>query len=218
MNRLTGAALSIVAAALAGWIGWSVATDDVPDPLPVGDRVQAAVEGLRHSHVYVAPESADLLTPEDRARLDAAAAAARPETFVIVWESTSEGGFYLPSEGLDQVGAELGRPGYYVSVGRGGVSSEDIGIDGDYISASGLDDDQQRTAASTAAQVADIIAASDGRDYSKTGSTTTGSEYWGGPVGTAAAGLLFGALGGAVLAGVLVIFWFIVRLRVRKSS
>lgn len=220
MTRATGLAVTALMAVLAGGAGWIVATDDVPDPLPVGDRVQAAVAGLRDSHVYVEPESADLLSGPELARIEAAAASTSPETFVIVWESTSEGGFYLQTEGLRQVGAELGRPGYYVSIGRdrarGSVAADDVGIDGDYVSARGFDEGEEVTQQSVAAKLTEIIAESDGREFSK--GSTTGSAYWGGPVGTLTAGILIGVTAGAVLAVFATIGWFIVRGSIRRRS
>lgn len=216
MNRVAAIAVTIVLTVVAGWAGWAVATNDVPDALPVGDRVQAAVEGLRDSHVYVAPDSADLLTGNDLARIEAAAAAARPETFVIVWEATSESGFYLETEGLRQIGAELGRPGYYVGIGRGGVSSDDVGIDGDHVYARDFATDEQVTQPAVAAKLAEVIADSDGREYSE--ASTTQSAYWGGPLGAVAAGVFVGAVAGAVLTAVVVAVWFVARSRIRSRS
>lgn len=216
MTRVTAWLLSLVSAVVAGSIAWVVTTGDVADALPVGDRVRAAVDGLRESHIYVSPESADLVSDADRARLETAAAASRPEIFVVVWEVTSEGGFYLPTEGVRQIGAELGRPGYYVSIGRDGVSSDDVGIDGDYVSADHFDEGETIDEQTVAAQITEIIAENDGRDYSE--ATTTGSHYWGGPWGTLGAGLLFGVLGGLGLAAVAVIIWFIVRGRLESRS
>lgn len=209
MSRATGLAITALVTVLAGWVGWLVATDDVPAALPVGDRVQAAVEALRGSHVYVAPDSADLLSDADLARLDAAAAAASPETFVVVWEHTSEGGFYLETEGLRQIGSELGRPGYYVAVGRGGVSSDDIGIGGDPVYADDFEEGERVDQASVAAKITEIIAESDGREFSE--KSTTGSSYWGGTGGTIAAGVLIGSLAGAGLAIIVAVLWFIIR-------
>lgn len=220
MSRAAGVAVTVLASILAGWAGWVVATNDVPDALPVGDRVQAAVEALRDSHVYVAPDSADLLTGADLARIEAAAAASRPEAFVMVWESSSEGGFYLDTEGVRQVGAELGRPGYYVSIGRdglrGSVASDDVGIDGDYVSANGFAEGEEVTSQSVAARLTEIIAENDGRDFSE--ASTTGSAYWGGTGGTIAAGVLMGVVGGAALAAIVAAAWFIVRSRLRSRS
>jgi hypothetical protein len=216
MNRFTALSLTLVAAILAGGAAWVVTTRDVPDPLPVGDRVQAAVAGLRESNVYVAPESADLLSVDDVERLSAVAAGSSPETFVVVWEDSPEGGFYLPREGLRQIGAELGRPGYYVSVGRGDVSSDDVGIDGDYASADGFEEGEVIDQQTVAVKIAEIIAESDGRDYSE--ASTTGSAYWGGPIGTVGAALLIGVLIGLGLAGVAVIMWFLVRGRLESRS
>ena len=216
MNRAAALAVTVVLTIVAGWAGRAVATNDVPDALPVGDRVQAAVDGLRDSHVYVAPDSADLLTGDDLARVEAAAAAARPETFVIVWEATSESGFYLETEGLRQVGAELGRPGYYVGIGRGGVSSDDVGIDGDYVAARGFAEGEEVTQQSVTTRLTEIIADSDGREFSE--ASTTGSAAWGGTAGTIAAGIVGGVLAGAALTALVVAAWFIARGRVRSPS
>lgn len=220
MTRAVGLAVTALMTVLAGWAGWLVASDDVPDPLPVGDRVQAAVAALRDSHIYAAPDSADLLSDADRARLEKAAAASKPETFVMVWESSSDGGFYLDTEGVRQVGAELGRPGYYVSIGRaraadGSVASDDVGIDGDYVSADGFAEGEEVNQESVAARLTQIIAESDGREFSE--SSTPGSAYWGGTVGTIAAGVLIGATAGAGLAGIATAGWFIVRSRRSRS-
>lgn len=215
MSRATGIAITVVVAILIGWAAWFVVSDDVPDPLPVGDRVEQAVEALRESNVYVAPDSADLLSGADLARIEAAASASQPETFVVVWEVTTESGFYLPVEGLRQIGAELDRPGYYVSVGRGGVSSDDVGIKGDYAHADAFAEGEVIDQRSVAAKIDQIIAESDGREFSE--ASTTASAYWGGTSGTIAAGLLFGALAGAVLAGVLTAVWFIIRNRRRSQ-
>lgn len=216
MKRPVALAVTAVVTVLAGWAGWAVASHDVPDPLPVGDRVQLAVEALRDSHVYVAPDSADLLSPADLARIEASAAASSPETFVVIWEATSESGFYLETEGLRQIGEELGRPGYYVAVGRNGVSSDDVGIDGDHVYASGFAADEEVTQQSVAAKLTEVIADNDGREFSE--ASTTESAYWGGPFGTVAAGVFVGAVAGAVLTALVVAAWFIVRIRIRSRS
>lgn len=216
MTALRGVALTIAATVLAGAAAWFVTSPDVSEPVPVGDRVRAAAEALRTAHVYVEPESADLLGAEDLARLDAAAAAAKPETFVVVWEDSTNAGYYLPRDGLRQLGAELGRPGYYVSVGRGGVSSIDIGIDGEYASADDFEEGEVIDQQSVAARITDILAESDGREFSA--ASTSGSDYWGGPWGTLAAGLMFGVFGGLLLALVAVPLWFFIRSRLRSPS
>ncbi len=218
MSRTAGIAVTVLLTVLAAWAGWVIATNDVPDALPVGDRVQAAAEALRDSNVYVAPDSADLLTGDELARIEAAASAASPETFVMVWESSSEGGFYLDTEGVRQVGAKLGRPGYYVSIGRdgltGSVSSDDVGIDADYVSANNFAEGEEVTQQSVAARLTEIIAESDGREFSE--GSTTGSAYWGGTGGTIAAGILMGVVAGATLSAIVVAAWFIVRSRNRS--
>lgn len=216
MNRTAGLAVTLLLTLFAGWAGWVHASADVPDPLPVGDRVRTAVGALHDSHVYVAPDSADLLSGDALARVEAAAAASKPATYVMVWESSSEGGFYLDTEGVRQVGAELGRPGYYVSIGRGknadvSVASDDVGIDGDYVSADSFPDGEAITQESVTAQLLQIIEENDGREFSK--ASTTGSAYWGGTAGTIAAGAFIGVGAGACLAAIAVAIWFIARYR-----
>lgn len=210
MNRL-GLAVTVVVTVLAGWFGWLYATSDVPAALPVGDRVHAAVDGLRSSNIYVDPDVEGIVTSEEASRIDAAAKAARPEVFIVLWRGSSEAGYYLASQALEQIGEELDRPGYYIVAGPGDISSRDVGIDGEYVSASSVVNDGTGHAEGLLAAIAE----NDGRHYSE--ADTTGSDYWGGTGGTIAAGVLFGVLAGSVLAGVLAAGWFIARAR-RSST
>ena len=220
MSRPAGIAVTVLLAVVAGWAGYALATPAVADPLPVGDRVHAAVEALRDSHVYVAPDSADLLSGAELVRLEAAAAASRPQAFVVVWEHSSEGGFYLPSEGLRQIGAELGRPGHYVSIGRDGlrgtVAAEDVGIDGDYTYATGFAVDEPVTPQTISTRLTEMLAQNDGREFSTT--TTPYGAGWGGTTDTIVAGVLIGAVAGAALAALAGAAWFIARSRLRSRS
>lgn len=212
MNRI-GLLLTAFGVIVAAWLGWVCATTSVPDAIPMGDRVQAAVHGLRSSHVYVDPDSEGLLSPGEIAKVDAAAKASKPEAFVVLWRDRSEAGYYLSSQALDQIGAALDRPGYYIAAGPDGISYDDVNIKSDdYVSADDAVDYSDGLAdGELATGLLKTIAENDGRDYS-TGSTT-GSQYWGGTIGTIAAGALFGALAGGVLAGILTAGWFIVRAR-----
>ena len=211
MTRGVGLALSLVAAVLAAAGGWAVGGRDLTTPRPPGDRVLAVVEGLRESPVHVDPDSVGLLTEQEHDRLAARAASSNPPVFVTVWDQTSEGGFYLPSAGLEQIAAELGEPGLYVSVARRTVTVRDIGIDGDHVSAPTVDLDRPLTPETMSAAISTILDENDGRDFSE--ASNSGSDYWGGTGGMIAAGLLIGSLAGGALALVVTIVWFTVRSR-----
>lgn len=212
MSRI-GLPLTAVAVVVAGWLGWIYATQGIPLSPPPGDRVLAAVAGLKSSHVYVAPDSQGLLSPAEISRIDAAAAASKPEVFIVIWRDSSESGYYLPSQSIDQIGAELGRPGFYITAGANDFSSDEVGIKSDdYLSDFDMVDlDDGLSDGELAAGLLKIIGENDGRDYSE--GDTTGSQYWGGTAGTIGAGLLIGAFCGAILAGLLAAAWFIVRLK-----
>lgn len=211
--NIKGLVLTTIAAAIAAWLGWIYATAGVSDLPPPGDRVVAAANGLKSSHVYVDPDSEGILSPAEISQIDAAAAASKPEVFVTIWRESTEAGYYLPSQALDQIGEELGRPGFYITAGAKGIDGDEVGIKSDdYISGlgaitvdDGLDDGELAKA------LLQLIDDNDGRDFSE--GDTTGSQYWGGPVGTVAAGALFGSLAGLALAGLLAIAWFVERGR-----
>ena len=212
MSRI-GLLLTAVSAILASWLGWTFASAGIPESPPSGDRVLAAVAGLETSHVYVDPDSEDLLSPAEISRIDAAAAASRPEVFVVIWRDSSEAGYYLESQAIDQIGAELDRPGYYISAGPRDMSADEVGIKSDdYFNSYGAIEYEDGLAeGELASGLLQIITENDGRDYSE--SDTTGSHYWGGRAGTIAAGALIGTLAGIGLTGVLAIAWFVVRGR-----
>lgn len=212
MSR-TGLVLTTIAAIVASWLGWTFASADVPATPPPGDRVLAAVAGLKSSHVYVDPDSEDLLSPAEVSRIEAAAAASRPEVFVVIWRDSSEAGYYLPSQAVHQIGAELDRPGYYITAGSKNLSADEVGIESDdYFSTYGAIEYEDGLAeGELAAGLLQIIDENDGRDFSE--ADTTGSKYWGGPAGTVTAGVLIGTLAGIGLAGVLSILWFVARSR-----
>lgn len=210
---IKGLVLTVIAAVVAAWLGWTYATAGVSELPPPGDRVRAAVAGLKSSHVYVDPDSEGILSPAEISQIDAAAAASTPAVFVTIWRESSEAGYYLPSQALDQIGAELGRPGFYISAGAKEISSDEVGIKSDeYISDFGLIDfDDGLADGELATALLKLIDDNDGRDFSE--ADTSGSDYWGGRAGTIAAGALIGSLAGLCLAAVLAIAWFVVRGR-----
>lgn len=213
MSRL-GLFLTTIGVVAASWLGWAYASSDVPDALTIGDRVRTAVDGLKTSHVYVDPDSEGLLTPAEIAKVDAAASASQPEVFVVLWRESSESGYYLPSQGVDQLGAELGKPGYYITAGANDISADDIGITSDdYISSydGNIDYGDGLAPGELVTGLLTMIDENDGRDFSE--DDTTGSQYWGDTISVITIGALMGSMIGAGLAGLFAIAWFIERGR-----
>lgn len=207
MKLVVGLALTIAATALAAILGWNRASHGLDQGVQPGDRVMAAVEGLRDSHLYVAPDSEHLLTDQDQTRLEREAAATTPPTYVIVWADTREGGYRGFLDPMTQIASELDQPGRYLLVEGEKIWGRDVGIDGEYVF---TDDDIEGLPAKISAN----IAAGDDREYSS--QSITHSDYWGGTAGAIGAGALMGVLGGLGLALVVTIGWFTVRARLRR--
>lgn len=214
MKLAIGLTLTVAATALAAILGWNHASAGLDQREEPGDRVMAAVEGLRDSHLYVAPDSEHLLTEPDRARLEREAAATDPTTYVIVWADTSEGGYRGTLDPIVQIASALDQPARYLLVEGGKIQDRDVGIKGDYVPGPDFKDDGERTPAALAAKISANIASGDDRDYSS--QSITHSDYWGGTAGAIGAGALMGLLGGLGLAAVLTIVWFIIRAGVRR--
>lgn len=216
MSRL-GLLLTAVAVVVAGWLGWAYASADIPDSPPPGDRVLTAVAALKTSNVYVDPDTEGLLSTAEISRINAAAAAADPEVLVVIWRDSTEAGYYPSSQALQQIGADLGRPGFYISADAKEITSDEVGIKSDdYVSDFGaVDYDDGLADGELATGLLKLIGDNDGRDFSE--ADTTGSDYWGGTAGTTAAGALIGTLAGAVLATVVAIAWFVLRGRRRTT-
>ncbi|WP_456698720.1 hypothetical protein [Aeromicrobium sp. P5_D10] len=214
MKLIIGLTLTLTATALAALLGWNRASQALEPRQGPGDRVMAAVEGLRESHLYVAPDSEHLLTEQDRARIEREAAATRPATYVIVWADTSDGGYRGFLDPMTQIASELDQPGRYIVVEGDNIWDHDVGIEGDYVSSENFDEDEERTPAALAAKLSATIAAGDDRDYSS--QSLTHSDYWGGTAGAIGAGALMGTGAGLGLALVLTPIWFIVRARTRR--
>jgi hypothetical protein len=201
------------AVVIACWGAWTYTTTDVAEVPPPGDRVLAAVNGLKSSHVYVDPDSAGILTPAEVTRIDTAAASSEPEVFVVIWRESTEAGYYLPRQALGQIGAELDRPGFYISAGAKEIASDEVGIKSDdYISSYGsVEFDDGLAPGELAEGVLSLIDENDGREFSV--GNTTGSHYWGGTGEMIFVGALIGSLAGAGLTLILVIGWFTARGR-----
>lgn len=216
MSRHARGLLITLVCALAGAaIAWWAATPGVPAEPDVAERARAAADELRDSHLYVDPSADGAFTEEELSRLEAAAAAADPQVFVVVWPESYEAGYRFSSDVLRQIGRLTGRPGLYLEVSPGGdLSSADVGITGEYFSAYGTLDGEWTSARETT-RVLEEIEANDGREYEL--GEDTGSHYWGGTGGTIAAGLLIGVFSGGVAGPLIVGGWFAVRRRKART-
>lgn len=197
-KRIVGLLITLVVAAGGGAVAWWLATPEVTPERPVTERARAAAEVLGDGQVYVDPAAAGTFTDADLARLDAAAAAADPQVFLVVWPASREAGYGPASDAMHEIGDLTGRPGLYVQVDPGvELDATDVGIEAEYFSTYGGMDDEAPTGV---AAVLDLIDENDGREY-EVGEDTS-SPYWGGPGTMIAGGLTIGVLSG-VCAGLL---------------
>ncbi len=162
-----------------------------------GDRVAAAIEGVREDGLHVAPELAGLLSEEKTAELERAVAGSPVPLHVVWWESTYEGGPANDFAAMAQLRAGIGEEGYYAVISPGRpIVVDAVGLEEPFVDADGLG----RPAVALASVVEELAAAPPKPLQELT------SDYWGGRGGGIAAGLLFVALGyGALVAVVWVL-------------
>ncbi len=155
---------------------------------PIGDRVQAAVDGVQETGFYVGPELRDELTPAQVAGIEEIIAGAEVPLFIVWWDEARDAGYNTPYAALDQLRVGVGREGYYALVTEGYVPLlEAVGHASPYIDADG----KGRPADSLtriATEMAELPPRADIRPAPE-------SDYWGGVGGGITAGLLFAGLG-----------------------
>lgn len=115
--RTVGAVLVVLVAAGAAVLGVQVYEDrhpsaDAPLPAP-GDRARDATAALTDTHLYVGPELQGLITPEEQARVAAAAAASQPPAYIAL--------------------AGNGQAGYYLDADLNDYLREGVAVDGSYL-------------------------------------------------------------------------------------
>lgn len=154
---------------------------------PPGDRVQAAVDGVRDTGFYVGPELRDELTPDEVAGIERIIKGAEVPLYVVWWNDARDAGFTTPYAALDQLRVGVGEDGYYAVVTEGYIPLlEAVGYSTPYIDADGKGrpaDALTRIVTEMAELPPEVDAAPGPR-----------SDYWGGVGGGLAAGLLFGGL------------------------
>ncbi|WP_167005263.1 hypothetical protein [Mumia sp. ZJ430] len=191
--RTIGAVVVTAVAASAAVLAVQVYEGRHPDsdgPLPrPGDRATDAVAALTESHLYVAPELQGLLTPEEQARVAAAAAASEPAAFIAL--------------------AGKGQAGYYLDADLQEYLLDGVAVDGSYLvwdgeslyadekTRGGQLDDMAETdmAGKTEAALMRYVESVDGNEIRP----FERFDYWGGPGGGFTAGLLMVSGGYAAL-------------------
>jgi hypothetical protein len=165
------------------------------DDVPLGDRLEAALAGVRDDGVYVADDGRSLVSPEGEAQIEAAVAAQPVPTYVFVWSQDAQIGM----DDLlrdDLLGRALDDRDGFVLVweGPGEGSVFGVGPDGGYADFSSLD-----FVGDPATTISQLVASISPDDlYGSSSSDDGGGDYWGGVAG----GSTLGALAGLAVVGV----------------
>lgn len=213
--RLLGAVLAVGVAAGAGYLAATV-----PGHHPVaeevsfdqqnltaaaeaepGDRVQAAIDGVRETGLYIGPELRGELTDDEVAAIERILAGSEVPIFLVWWGASYDSGYNTDYAAIDLLRVGVGEDGYYAVVSDGSPPPllEAVGYESPYIDADG----KGRPAAALT-RIATELAALPARDLDDRPSSA--SDYWGGPGGGITAGVLFGVggyLGLLVVVGLL---------------
>lgn len=154
---------------------------------PIGDRVQAAVDGVQETGFYVGPELRDELTPAQVADIEEIIGGAEVPLFIVWWDRARDAGYNTPYAALDQLRVGVDREGYYAVVTEGYMPVlEAVGYEAPYIRADG-----KGRPADALTRIATEMAELPPRVDAPSGER---SDYWGGVGGGIAAGLLFAGL------------------------
>lgn len=134
MNRRLIAWVSgLVVGTVVGLGVWSagVAGADAHRQLEApGDRVLTAIDGLAESQVHLAPDLRDQIEPGRLRQISAAAEAADPQVFVVVWTESYDAGYDSEAIAAAQIAAGVDRPGMYLLTdGEGGATDRAHEVD-----------------------------------------------------------------------------------------
>ena len=121
---------AVLAAALG--IAAGVVTQGVlaePDPAGAaarGDRVDAALEGVRQDHVWVAPDARSQLSEAGERRLEKMIASVGPPVYVVVWTDSRSAGYEHYIQAAEQIVAALPAPAAVVLWGGPDASTMEV--------------------------------------------------------------------------------------------
>lgn len=169
-------------------VSYDQANLDAAARVEPGDRVQAAIDGVRETGLYIGPELRDELTDAEVAEIEEIIDGAEAPVFLVWWGGSSDAGYNTAYAALDQLRVGVGEKGYYAVVEDDYIPVlEAVGYATPYIDADG-----KGRPADALTRIATEMAALPPSEDTAPGEP---SDYWGGPGGGIAAGLLFG-LGG----------------------
>ncbi|UYM03990.1 hypothetical protein [Solicola gregarius] len=192
----------LVAAAIAAVVLTNRPTDKASAAdIEPGDRLAAAMEGLEQDSFYVAPELRHRLTDRQFADIQQAVESADQPFYLAYMTDTTSAGYYQNYNAVDIIADHIGEDGLYAIVDeRLSASETSRGVGFAYIDTDTLLGRDhvalERYASAVAQQPEEPL--------------VEGSDFWGGPGGGFAAGVLFAA--GAYLA-LLFIVWIAIPLR-----
>lgn len=107
-----GALVGLVLGSLAAWGVWSTrGGDGEPHLPPTGDRLEAAIAGVRADGVYVPPDGRFLLSEGSERRLEAQVATTEPRTVIIAWAPTTNAGYDSVYAAADQIATRVNPNG-----------------------------------------------------------------------------------------------------------
>ena len=204
-------AMIVLVSALIGLAAGVVAAHSISDypttegaRYPASDRVTEAVESLRDDPFYVAPELRRHFTETQHAAITDALRAGDATAYLIFMTDGTDGGTYLGGDLIDRLAAELGDGSYHLVDERMARTTKDFGQRYWLPSDNGL---QARPADGLLAYAKELS------NLEKRDDDDQLNDYWGGPGGGFAAGLLFAA-GASIVIGLL---WLVVRAFRRRS-
>lgn len=205
-----GLAGGLVAALVPGHVSATPAA--APKLAAPGDRVRAAITGVEKNHLYVAPEVADRLTTSQLRTLRASAAKASVPTYLVYWgDEVRYGGYETDYDALDQLAAGVGTDGYYAIVPAGGVPIEkSVGYKDPFPDPDATKDRPYTALSGYLSELSDWPA----ERTDPPGKDTF--DYWGGPGGGLAAGLMITVPSFFVLIGLVALAGWV--RRVWRSS
>lgn len=215
MNTAARVVIVVLVVALGAAAMWWIKDSPALTEPPQGDRIEAAVEILVDDPVYVAGELEGWMTDEQLAAIAAPIGDGDLPIRVIVWERTGQGGYSSDAVAAGQIAERLDEDLMIIFAAPGRLEPEEVGLRTWRVSAplaeSPYYDEAVLTADEATGRVVTYLEQLDASNFQEYDRPTY--DYWGGTGGIIGAVILFGLLGGGVLAGIVAIVWYQIRAR-----